>query len=539
MHNLYWSRNSKVLDNPEVNKTFQQVLLMSDFQLEKWIDDTRAYILKVWDEDGTPPLNGLSETEMADEFQALYEYNAAVNLQRTDSIDGQSNVILNPISLGGCVNQFFPTMLKAKINYNTSLKNGNKFNGYAVYDLFANDRFRNRMQLGFKRHFRRDSFYKYSISIERGTDMGIVPCNSGYDWVNAFHNYPHLFEGYNFWLNEVDPEKAKGSGYTEVDANKFLWITKDEIERILIGRIQPSNMMNLPRELDDKKQYHIRFFKESTRIFPDGFTAFKIGYIQVAVNFPPVIAKFMYDKYTRNLKNQDQIIVYDPSAGWGGRIAGAMSINDGRKIHYVGTDPNTDNMLIRDDLDLGISRYEYLASKILDATQIGFNAFLGKSHSFDLYQEGSEEIGTHPRFQQYKGKVDFIFTSPPYFSKELYSEDESQSANKFPKYEGWKKGYLRPTLETCVEWLKRNRYLAWNISDVKMGKEGSYIPLEDDSNQILRELGMEFVGIEKMALMNMPGSNRIGEDGKPTAKNFCKVNGRWRKYEPIFIWRKP
>jgi hypothetical protein len=47
------------------------------------------------------------------------------------------------------------------------------------------------------------------------------------------------------------------------------------------------------------------------------------------------------------------------------------------------------------------------------------------------------------------------------------------------------------------------------------------------------------VGVENMALMNMPGANRIGEDGKPTAKNFVKVKGQYRKVEPIFIYRKP
>jgi hypothetical protein len=42
-----------------------------------------------------------------------------------------------------------------------------------------------------------------------------------------------------------------------------------------------------------------------------------------------------------------------------------------------------------------------------------------------------------------------------------------------------------------------------------------------------------------MILAQMPGGNRIDpKTGKPKAKNFCKVNNTWFKYEPIFIFYK-
>ena len=33
----------------------------------------------------------------------------------------------------------------------------------------------------------------------------------------------------------------------------------------------------------------------------------------------------------------------------------------------------------------------------------------------------------NPNFQKYKGKLDISFTSPPYFNREQYSQDETQS----------------------------------------------------------------------------------------------------------------
>ena len=50
---------------------------------------------------------------------------------------------------------------------------------------------------------------------------------------------------------------------------------------------------------------------------------------------------------------------------------------------------------------------------------------------------------------------------------------------------------------------------------------------------------MKYKYTMKMALEPMPGTNRIGEDGIPKCKNYCKVDGRYLKYEPVFVFWKP
>ena len=79
--------------------------------------------------------------------------------------------------------------------------------------------------------------------------------------------------------------------------------------------------------------------------------------------------------------------------------------------------------------------------------------------------------------------------------------------------------------------------MLWNIADAKFGPD--MLPLEEDSNKILREHGMEFVETIKMTLAWMPGGNRIGDNGKPSYKNAVKVDDKWFKFEPIFVWYKP
>jgi hypothetical protein len=246
-------------------------------------------------------------------------------------------------------------------------------------------------------------------------------------------------------------------------------------------------------------------------------------------------AKYLYEKFTKHITNQDQVIVYDPSSGWGGRILGAMSVRSETPLLYVGTDPNTDHTINNPDGSAS-TKYADLASFFNNAKNEG--RLFQQSNSFDVFQLGSEVIQFDRRFQEYKGKLDMVFTSPPYFAKEAYSEDPTQSYKKFTGYDAWREGFLRPTLTTAVEWLREDRYLLWNIADAKFGAD--MLPLEKDSRDILIELGMEYKGVLKMSLAQMPGGNRIDSDtGLPKAKNFCKVNGMWLKYEPIFVFYKP
>jgi hypothetical protein len=103
-------------------------------------------------------------------------------------------------------------------------------------------------------------------------------------------------------------------------------------------------------------------------------------------------------------------------------------------------------------------------------------------------------------------------------------------------------------LETAYEYLKPNRYLVWNIADVLVGtnKDGTnkYLPLEQDTIEIMKSLGAEYLGTDKLALMNMPGQNRIKEDGTPNTRCFARIKNskgveEWIKTEPILVFRKP
>ena len=79
--------------------------------------------------------------------------------------------------------------------------------------------------------------------------------------------------------------------------------------------------------------------------------------------------------------------------------------------------------------------------------------------------------------------------------------------------------------------MKNDRYLCWNIADIKIG-ENKFIPLEQDSIDVVESLGGEYKGIYKMLMTRM-----IGIDAS-NVKNSVELNGEHYKFEPILVFYK-
>ena len=477
MKKFYYER-SNLLES-EVNVHFEDVLWMSMEDTIDWIDKLREFILDEWDNKGTPPTIGLNTGDIINNFKKLREYPLHQGSKEflVSDDDGIRNIIKNYNKQASSVNQFFPTMLKTRVN-----------NG-SIYDWFTKD-YRDKFQKVMLRVIKRDGMYNYSKCIPNDSEL---PDN---------------------WF--VVQQKRTD------DANKYYSMKSEEVKEL-----SPKYRTNITEYDDEKYIYLVREFKLGQKLFPAAIQAFRLGLGQPAVNFPPLTARYLYEHYTNHIKQDEPLNIYDPSSGWGGRILGAMSSL--KKIHYIGTDPNTDNFID----ELGISRYEYVANFFNNEVLESNRFWEEDQNTFHVFQEGSEHIGNHPEFQQYKGNLDLVFTSPPYFVREQYSEDEEQSYKSYPKYDDWRDNFLKPTLTNAYESLRDDRYLLWNIADIKIGKD-KYHPLEQDSIDIVESLGGELQGKLKMLMTRM-----IGLDPSSSGiKNSVKMKGEYYKYEPIFIFYK-
>ena len=526
MNKLPFYQKNPILKDYSVNVTFDQILEMTMEEFDEWVLHTRKSILNAWNTHGTPVTSGSTEQEIIDGFNRLNDTDVSVfqkDNELTPNIKG--TVIHNTIHVGSEVSQFFPNMMKVPMTYSS------KNTGYSVYDLFANDKYKESVLNRSKRHFRRDSFFHFSRCI-RPSEPEALDCKTGKEWIEKYFSLEN--PDYNFWIQEAEKKDDVSTGYYQVKQSDFLSIDKNELVNLVNRKyLTGTNTANIDIfNLKDNCTYLIRRFEKNQRMFPKSFTAFRIGYLSVPVNFPPATAKYLYEKYTEKLKDQDVINILDPSSGWGGRILGAMSVKNDRKIHYIGTDPNPDNVHID-----GKTKYQHIADFFNSKTYRGTGLFDNNCNTYDIFQEGSEEISKHARFQKYKGKIDLVFTSPPYWGKEMYSTDAKQSCVKFgSSYESWRDGFLKPTLKMCYDWLKPGGRILWNIADILV--ETGYLPLEQDSNDYLKSLGMVQEDTLNMILASMPGSQRLDENGIPKCKNYVKVEGKYHKIEPIFVWRK-
>ena len=408
----YFYERSNLLES-EVNINFEELLWMNDSQTTEWIDNMRNFIISQWDRDGIPPTIGQSEIKIKKNFRKLRDYNIQQFLISDDS--NNKNVIKNYNKFASGVNQFFPTMLKTKVGKSS------------IYDWFT-DEFTDRFHKVIRRILKRDSMYNWSKCVLQDEEL------------------PKHFFVVQHKKNSVE--------------NIYKTLTVEEIENL-----DDKYKTNLPSELDDDNyKFLVHKFELGQKLFPAGIQAFRLGLGQPAVNFPSLTARWIYENYTNHIPKEETLNIYDPSSGWGGRILGAMSSH--RKIHYIGTDPNTDNFID----EIGITRYEYVAN-FFNNECLESNSFWEEDkNTYHVFQEGSEHIGNHKDFQQYKGKLDLVFTSPPYFDREQYSDDEEQSFKSYPQYDDWRDNFLKPTLENAFHSLRNDRYLLWTLQILKLVK---------------------------------------------------------------------
>jgi hypothetical protein len=85
----------------------------------------------------------------------------------------------------------------------------------------------------------------------------------------------------------------------------------------------------------------------------------------------------------------------------------------------------------------------------------------------DLYLCPSEQLIARHKFNDlYRGQVDAVLFSPPYFDLEIYNSDD-QSFTNFPNYQDWLTGYWEATVMLCKEVMKPGARFGFVISNYR------------------------------------------------------------------------
>lgn len=150
--------------------------------------------------------------------------------------------------------------------------------------------------------------------------------------------------------------------------------------------------------------------------------------VNVCDNFDVTIAKYIYSYFKS--KN-----VLDFCAGWGDRLIGAIASD----IKYTGIDINT-------DLFIGYGNIIKTLAINNDNKYIMINS--------------PAETANIPI-----SDYDLIFTSPPYFSSEIYS-DKKENINKYNSdIVTWLNNFMIPAIKNSFNHLKINGYLVIGLND--------------------------------------------------------------------------
>ena len=237
----------------------------------------------------------------------------------------------------------------------------------------------------------------------------------------------------------------------------------------------------------------------------------------ICSQFKPNVSKVLYDK----LRSKN---VLDFSAGWGDRLAGFYASETAE--YYVGIDPRKENHPI------------YIEqSEFYDTHRSMFEP----KKKVEFIELPAEDVD----YTKYKDKFDTVFTSPPYFSVERYSYDDTQSWVRYKEIDDWNKNFLQKTIENLWCSIKSGGYLLVNISDVYSSSKSSKSWLEicNPMNNFLSTFtDSEYQGCIGMELAKRPNSGGAGtaksEDYTKEALKKTEETKDKTFCEPIWIWRK-
>ena len=247
-----------------------------------------------------------------------------------------------------------------------------------------------------------------------------------------------------------------------------------------------------------------RLFKAMIRLDMSSFDAgnliraFALNFYKVG-NFPPLAARNLYDNYFYSYLQRSNLRVLDFCSGFGGRLIGFWTSQ--YCSYYIGIDPNP--RLIQPYNDL----IKWLRSQ--HTTIPKYITMIPECAEDVIYKDLKYEDGSTVKDNLF----DIVFTSPPYFNLEIYTDEPTQSCIRYPTIEKWRDLFLFATIKKVIKVLKPGGVLAINIKDSNKWD----ISLCDQMVEFIKGLGLIPCDTINLNLSKRPGSNK-------------------ESFEPIFIF---
>ena len=171
--------------------------------------------------------------------------------------------------------------------------------------------------------------------------------------------------------------------------------------------------------------------------------------IQYVNEFPPMVARTIYQRYCK-----DSFDILDPCAGWGGRMIGCASLPN---TTYTAFEPSTKTWE-------GLNKL----GEWLKLMQPNF-----KYQVYHLPYEDKPDL---------EKKFDMALTSPPYYDTEHYSDEPTNSLNRYSTFEDWVEHFYKPLILTTVDLLKDEGVFVINVGSRKYPLEKTLYEICENNN---------------------------------------------------------
>jgi len=183
-------------------------------------------------------------------------------------------------------------------------------------------------------------------------------------------------------------------------------------------------------------------------------------------NFRPTVARALVDRFS----SEDGTVI-DFAAGFGGRLLGCVTL----RRRYIGID--------------SCSAQVSGLKAMIEALR-----FLKPAGQAEVLQGCAEDVMR----QLPNGRAQLVFSSPPYFDWERYSDESTQSFLRYASYEQWMHGFLAPVLHQSYRVLRDGGRLVLNISGRRRKPEIGEV------RELARSVGFRFSAAIPLLVTRVP-----------------------------------
>lgn len=344
----------------------------------------------------------------------------------------------------------------------------NQVKNYLITKDYPNEKFKNleesfnTIKIGLGVTFSKDLPYTYITNI-KGKKLGLYVIDR--EAMNMSHNVGGQFSlkirAKSHRYNEISPyvywnnnkQKVIDLGFQHLRKYKDEY-TEDELP--LLVPLHLSDDVNIPEYDYMNNKNHIGLEHECC------LCLFRLG---IPSSFPSNLMTFMIKDYLKD-NPIDNLKILDLSAGWGDRLLSACALD----ATYMACDPNTEMIPIYDQI---INKY-------------------GTKDKQKVHCLPFEDLDE--RDERDERKFNMMYTSPPFFDLEIYSNEDTQSSSRYKTLESWLTGFMYPCLEKANKMLMKNSPVFLHLSDIK-DNERSYKYVQNVIDYATSKLKWKYIGI--------------------------------------------